>query len=147
MRHFIPFLLLGLILPGIAHGDIYKWVDSKGEVHYSDQPVPKADAKKLDVSPPPPTEGQAGASLADKEMAFRKRQVEREEAQKKQQEQQAEARQKQDNCQSARGNLRTLEAGGRIFSYNEKGDRVYLDDQARQKAIGKAQKEVETWCK
>lgn len=143
-RHLFLPLLLGLALPGLAWGDVYKWVDSHGEVHYSDSPLP--DAKKLNL-PPPPAADHAGPSLADKERAFRQRQVDREEAKKKQQEKQAEAKRERDNCRAARDNLRTLQQGGRIYRYNDKGERVYLDDQARQKAIGEAQQNIRSWCK
>ncbi|MGE5625491.1 MAG: DUF4124 domain-containing protein [Bacillota bacterium] len=39
----ISFFLLVLLTAGAALGDaVYKWVDSQGVVHYSDQPVPGA---------------------------------------------------------------------------------------------------------
>lgn len=143
-RHLFLSLLLGLVLSGPAWGDIYKNVDSNGEVHYSDSPLP--DAKKLDL-PPPPAADHAGPSLADQERAFRQRRVDREEAEKKQQQQQAKAKRERDNCRAARDNLRTLQQGSRIYRYDAEGKRVYLDDQARRKAIGEAQRNIRSWCK
>lgn len=40
-------LLLVSILPALAGGATYKWVDEHGKVHYSDQPPP-ADARKIE---------------------------------------------------------------------------------------------------
>ena len=38
------------LLAGTAHAvDVYKWKDSKGEVHYGDRPPPDATASTLDV--------------------------------------------------------------------------------------------------
>ena len=36
-------LLIFLLLPLIVHANIYKWVDEKGTVHFSDQPNPDAE--------------------------------------------------------------------------------------------------------
>jgi murein DD-endopeptidase MepM/ murein hydrolase activator NlpD len=58
-RHLIAYTLLGLGLGSIAFGalaggDIYKWTDSKGNVHYEDRTNPAANAIKLSPKVPPP---------------------------------------------------------------------------------------------
>ena len=58
-RHLIGFTLLGLGLGSIAFGaiaggDVYKWTDSKGNVHYEDRNNPAANAVKLAPKVPPP---------------------------------------------------------------------------------------------
>lgn len=150
----ILLLLVISLLASNAYADVYKWVDSTGKVHYGDQPPPSNKTQKLRVETPssatPPAEGAkapVSKSLADKEIEFQKRRVEAEEAQKKQEKQASEAKQKQENCVNARANLRNLQNNGRITTYDEKGERVFLDDAARQQATERAQKEVDTWCK
>lgn len=143
-------LLLATLLFAIAaHGEMYKWVDPQGNVHYSDQPPPNVKAKPLNVQLPPSSAAPANAekSLADQEMSFRKRRQEEQAAEKKEAQQEAQAKQKQDNCNQAQGYLRTLQAGGRIFTYDASGNRQYMDDASRQKAMEKAQKDVDQWCK
>lgn len=48
-------LLLGLLLAGAAaHAQIYRWVDEKGTIHYSNStPPPGAKAKLLDIDAKP----------------------------------------------------------------------------------------------
>ena len=67
MRRSNWILGAGLLLAGVASaGQVYKWTDDKGRVHYSDKPVPKA--QKLDVRAPgaaplapPSSESEGGA--------------------------------------------------------------------------------------
>ncbi|MEW5944069.1 MAG: DUF4124 domain-containing protein [Pseudomonadota bacterium] len=139
-----------------AHGEqLYKWVDSDGKVHYTDQPPPaKAEKKPLNIKVQPAAQTAVGEekkpvakSTAEKEQEFRQRRVAAEEAQAKREKEQADAREKERNCAQARGNLRNLQEGGRTVQYDAKGEKVYLDDTARQQAIVDAQKAVDSWCK
>lgn len=154
-------LLLALALP--VHAQLYKWVDADGKVHYSDKPPP-ANAKKeqtlnirttpAEAPAPAATEGEgkpaeakpAATALtpAEREMEYRKRKVEEE-----QKKQKAEAEQKhmQDNCLNAQRRARTYTEAGRIYTVDEKGDRVYLDDEARMRNLQDAQQEIARYCK
>ena len=147
----LPLLLL-LALGATANAEgLYKWVDSQGKVHYSDQPPAdaKAQGQKLEIrNQPAASSGESPEqSLAEKVQASRKRKAEAEEAKQKQDKAAAETKQKQDNCIQATGHLRTLQQGTRLIRYNAAGEREYLDDAARQQAILDAQKAVDTWCK
>jgi hypothetical protein len=62
MRRFL--FTLSLLIPALAAGQVYKWIDTGGKVHYSDRPVAGAQplAVPLQKSPPPqdkPPRGQA----------------------------------------------------------------------------------------
>jgi hypothetical protein len=62
MRRFL--LTLSLLIPALAAGQVFKWVDTDGKIHYSDRPVAGAEAVgvPLQKSPPPqrqPIPGQA----------------------------------------------------------------------------------------
>ncbi len=56
-RHLLGFSLLGLGLASIAFGafagDVYKWTDSRGNVHYGDRREGNATAVRLAPTPPP----------------------------------------------------------------------------------------------
>jgi hypothetical protein len=151
---FLASTLLGcLLITANAYAGVYKWVDSNGGVHYSDQPNPSPGTKQLNLPPSPTSPVSADSndsgpkSLADKEMEFRKRRAAAEEAQKKAEQAQKDAKQKEANCAQAKSNLGLLQQGGRVATVNEKGERVYLDDQGRQNAIDRAKADVNTWCK
>lgn len=47
MRRLCLFLLCFLVAATSVGGDLYKWVDEKGQVHYSDKPQPGATKMKL----------------------------------------------------------------------------------------------------
>ena len=54
---FISFIIL-LTIFGITHAEMYKWVDEKGNTHFSDRPV--AEGAKTYTPPPIPTVPAAG---------------------------------------------------------------------------------------
>lgn len=155
MRQLLTILSM-LAAATAAQAGVTKWVDAEGRVHYSDQPPPSAakSQKNLDIKTSPAsaqapvTEGKTGEkSLAEKELEFRKRQVQAEEAAAKQAKAREEAKRKQENCIQARNQLQALQEGQRIVKYNEKGERVFLEDSARPQAIEEAQRTVDSWCK
>jgi uncharacterized protein DUF4124 len=152
VRLLLSVLLLGLALPVSAQ--LYKWVDADGRVHYTDQPPP-ADAKqdqKLNIRKTQPgavapTDAQTPAapqSTAEKDLEFRKRKIDQEQAQAKAAEAENESRER---CASAQRRLYTYLDAGRIYSIDDNGERVYLDDDARQRDIEAARKDVARHCK
>lgn len=150
-RKLSLLFLLALIFSGTAFAGITRWVDAEGKVHYSDEPPPSGAKNEKQIVVPPsapvPSKESASKSLADKEMEFRKRQQEQADAQAKKDKEAAAAKVKQQNCDRAKATQRNLESGVRAFSINEKGERVYMDDSARQKALADAKKAVDSWCK
>jgi hypothetical protein len=153
MPKLLPLLFLLACAP--LHAQVYKWVDAAGNVQYSDQPPASAKGtKKLSADPQPSaapvnkeSSPKAAKTMADKEMEFRKRRVESEEAKAKQAKADADAKVRQQNCAQARGQLRSLQEGRRIVKFNDAGERVFLDDQARPEETARAQKSVDDWCK
>ncbi len=66
------FILLACLLCtlSLAHGDVYKWVDEAGVIHFSDQPVPGAERVTIKpvqtvTLPPLPSPVTAGNEAAD----------------------------------------------------------------------------------
>ena len=152
----IIFLLVLLVLSTTAQAQMYKWVDSSGKVHYTDQAPPaNVKQKKLDIttSPAPivatPNKKAPVASktLADKEMDFNKRRKQADDAIAKQTKEVEEAKVAKENCERARSIQRSLEENLRITQTDEKGERVFLDGEARQKEMDRAKKGVADWCK
>ncbi|HVS25853.1 MAG TPA: DUF4124 domain-containing protein [Burkholderiales bacterium] len=160
MPRLLSLIILSLLSGVVASADVYKWVDSDGTVHYSDQPPPGA-VKEQSLSnksgTPPGSSGASGAGNAapnaagpktyiEQDAEFRKRQVEAEEKHAKEEKVLAEAKGRQQNCEHARSSLQSLQSGQRVVKYNEKGERVYLDDNERGQEIANAQKSVDSWC-
>jgi hypothetical protein len=154
------WLTLCLSLP--ASAQMYKWVDSNGEVHYSDKPPPgNIKGEKLREPAPPPAASAPAAgkgeakkdaakagpkTAAEQEQAFRKRQLDAAKTQESEEKKQAEARDKAENCNRARAAVANLQIGGRQMRADEKGERVYLDEQQIAQELARAQQVAAATC-
>ena len=122
-------------------------------MHYSDIPPTGAAAgsiapRKIEPAVTNPSDIEnARRDLQKNEMEFKKRQQAGAEAGAKAEKDKADAEVKQRNCAQAQSYLRALEAGERISRTNEKGERLFLDDQGRSQEIVAARRSVESWCK
>lgn len=153
-------LALCVALP--ASAQMYKWVDSNGQVHYSDKPPP-SNVKTEELRPPaqaaatPTSTAEGGAkkdaakpgpkSLAEQEQAFEKRRADAAKAQAEQAKKDAEARDRAENCKRAKAALANLELGGRQTRIDEKGERVFLTDQEITQATSQARQDAAAACK
>lgn len=159
------------LVPGPAGAEMYKWTDADGKVHFSDQPPP-ASIKNLTTikrgkpagNPPPaasesdsdsvkpdPAAEKAKAAApktyVEKEMEFKKRQVEKAEREAAEKKKNDEAEAKKRNCDQSRAQLKSLQAGGRITQANAQGETEVLNDAQIAKEIERAKKSVADWCK
>lgn len=147
----ILFLIV-FFLPGVTpvHADLYKWTDSQGKVHYSDQPPARQEHRRVGPSTNPRLEQEAldaRRALADKvSQSERERQAQRE-AREKQLAEQEQARKKADQCQQARQRLTLLQENNRISRRNDQGQTYILDEAQRQAAIAGAAAQVDDLCK
>lgn len=162
MKRLSVALGLALCLALPASAQMYKWVDSDGRVQYSDKPPPSnIKTEKLRAPAPAPSapaasEGKGAAqkgatkagpkTAAEQEQAFRKRQLDEAKAQEDEGKKQAQARDKAENCKRAKAAVTNLEIGGRQMRIDEKGERVFLDDQQIVQETAKAQQEAAAAC-
>ncbi|MCX7140747.1 MAG: DUF4124 domain-containing protein [Proteobacteria bacterium] len=157
-------LTLGLALP--ASAQMYKWVDSNGKVQYSDKPPPSnVKTEKLRESAPAPApapsapaagDGKGGAkqdaaksgpkTVAEQEQAFRKRQLDSAKAREEAGQKQAESRDRTENCTRAKAAVASLQMGGRQVRIDEKGERVFLDDQQIAQELARAKQDAASAC-
>lgn len=135
------------------------WKDAQGRFNSSDRPpppdVPERAIIQRGVLKPAPTvaptasgaASEPGKPAVDKEL----------EARRKQNEQQTqEARRRPDvdpqviaraeNCERARGYMKTLESGVRIARTNEKGEREVLTDEARRQEMDRLRQTIAADC-
>jgi hypothetical protein len=133
----------------MAAEEMYRWVDSNGEVHYSDQPPPPEVKEyraitRSGAAARTSSEAQSdNGSLAEKETEFQRRRAQ--EAEEEARAEQAEAERRK-NCELARGQYNTISAGGRISRRDAAGEVVYLTDEQIAAETAEAQAEVEKWC-
>jgi hypothetical protein len=145
------FSIIVLSLIGLnAHAGVNKWVDPEGKVHYSDAPPPEAKTETVrNTSGKGQTEAPASyspKSYSEREAEMKKSKLEKEEAAQKKAQEETNTKAKQANCEAARQNVRSLEAGGRIVTYDANGERTYMEDDARTQRLEEAQGAVSKYC-
>lgn len=84
--------------------------------------------------------------MAERELEFRKRQKERAEAEKKLADAQAEAARKAEDCERARGYMRSLDDGVRLLRTNPDGSRELLDEAQRAAEVQRTQQIIQSRC-
>ncbi len=149
MRHISAFVALTFISLN-ASAALNKWVDAEGKVHYSDTPPPEATTQTVrNVTGKDQANAPASfspKSVAEREAEMRKSRQEKDDASKKKAQQDADAQTRKNNCASARENARALEDSPRLVTYDENGERTFLDDSARAQRLEEARKAVSANC-
>ncbi|HVL55868.1 MAG TPA: DUF4124 domain-containing protein [Burkholderiaceae bacterium] len=171
----LGLLSLALLSAPPAAGQ-YQWRDDSGRMVFSDQPPPtsvplnrvlRAPQQAAAAAPADPAAAAASApsgsasdrpshakaapsapeTLADKEMAFRKRMAERAELQKKDREEREKAKELARDCENSRGELHALESGAPIRRTTAAGERVYVGEQERQQRLAAVRKSLAEHCR
>lgn len=152
-RHItlVAVLLLPLIAPAAG---MYKWVDKDGNVHFSDRPPEEEQVSveelELDLDLDPEREAEGVTRLEDSQNSLDERRQTRTAAEERRARQRAEvekkAAQRQAQCHLARSNLAVLREQRPVYTFNDKGERVYIEDQHRQARIDESQRAVTQYC-
>lgn len=132
---------------------LYKWKDSNGTPHFSDVlPANGVNLKSVKVIEMR-TDGRvtdAGASatgstsaLANTNPAPVASTTSPEQARIKE----LEAQQTQERCKSLQNNLQNLNAGGRVYEMDAKGERKYLEDREMELRKQKVASAISQYCK
>jgi hypothetical protein len=135
-----------LVAAAPAGATMYKWVDKNGKVVYSDQPPPADVKSEIVKPPPPPVNPNAARELADKELEVRQRDKKRADDAQAAEKTRVEAERRRENCANARGQLLALQ-NANVVRYNEKGERIVLDEAGRREAAERLQQAVLENCK
>ena len=126
-----------------AAAQLYKYVDKDGRTVYSDQPPADRDSKTVNT----PATATASKSFVERDKEMDKLRAKSREDAKKADEKEKTAAAQDERCRQANERLRALVDGGRIWKYDEKGERTIMDDQEIETERGKAQKLVDEACK
>lgn len=132
MRPYFAIALLGLVAASAAQaGEVYKWTDDKGVVHYTDAPPEGRDfEKKKTAAPPPATAPQAEADAAEPAAAPAPAQGSA-----------------QANCEAARRNVENMERFSEI-SMDRDGDGTAekLTAEQREEELRRHRALVDVYC-
>ena len=144
-------LIATLLLQSPVFGDIYKWTDKTGEVHYTQTPPPDGIAAQKIQGAPPPAESQQTIHeeqqrLQERLDAFDERRAEQQEEEtiRKLEKEDREINEK--NCITAKNNLAKLHQGGIKRYLTPEGEVIRLTEEDRQRRITEANKQIEQYC-
>ncbi len=164
-RPLSALCLAALVLvagPAVAR---YKWKDNRGQVHISDMPPPRDIPDKDVLQRPTAAASRVAATLApgpasaasaaalpsklpvDPELEARRKRAEDEAKARSRADEDRLALQRTENCQRARQQMATLDNGQRLVRYNDRGERVVLDDAARADEAQAARRAIAQDCR
>lgn len=152
MKTIIAMLLIFAPLATV-NAQLLKCVGKDGKVEYAAQCPTGTKEQQTGIKSTkegPKTDAKAAqkSSLAEREADFRKRQTEQAQAAAKKAEEDKDAEASKANCHNARAHLTAIESGERIVIVDPAtGERSYLDDAGRAKALAQARASVAGWCK
>ncbi len=139
-------LLLVSITGAVQAGQVYRWTDEQGHVHFGDRPQANAEPVQIRSS---------GSSDASPDQQQRQDKTRRllnawEEERRLKAEQQAQAKTEQEGrqrrCIKARHELQDLENGGLFYELDEQGERRFWSEDQVQENKRRWREEVARWC-
>ena len=142
-------LMLAVTAAGPATaGDIFKWTDEDGNVHFEDRPAGENPEKvAIQSKPTNPARVQAmvqsrtdaAAKAAEAEAAAAPAGPSSEELQ-------AQADARAEKCSTSRAQLQKYVTSRRLYRQDENGERVYLDEDEMQAARERVENQVQDYC-
>ena len=129
----------------LAGAELYKYVDKNGRTVYSDQPPAGIDAKTVkdaavSSAAPPKT-------AVEKDKDLEKGRKEAREKADKAEKSAAVARAQEERCTQAKQNVQAFQEGGRMYKYNDKGEREFMGEEEIAAGLAKAQRDMDEACK
>ena len=151
----VRIILAALVMaaPAAVHAQLVKCVSKDGKVEYARDCPTGTTEQKIRSSTGPAggataTPAPAQQSMAERDAAFKKRQIEQQEAASKDAKKAAEEQQRREACTNAQVYAKNLEEGIRITRTDPKtGERVFLEDAERAKELTAARQRVAQHCK
>ena len=130
-------------------GEIYKYVDEEGNVHYVDRPTGESGEERLAIT-------YSGTSTAAVSSQVKRRQdymealdearSETESRREAEAQARAEMEARAAKCQESRARLESYLQAHRLYRQDESGERQYLDDEQILEARRKAEEAIQEHC-
>ncbi len=141
--------LMTLLVAGpLFAGEIYKWTDAEGNIHFGDKPVGDAP-ERLAIASRPTDQASVQAQNTARREARATAATEAAEAAAEgpsAEELQSAAVEKDQKCAEYKQKMQTLVQSRRIYNEDENGERVYLDEAQAIAARAKVEEQVSEYC-
>jgi hypothetical protein len=143
----LALLLLALLLAAAAPAQtMYKWVDEKGVTHFSETPPPDGKGQKVEVKPSAPSSTAPADAWKQRDLESRRSRILGEQHEQARAEQARDGAALKSRCDRARRELEILETPVRVFSRNDKKEKVYVTDEERARDIAELKRLVGEKC-
>jgi hypothetical protein len=133
-----------------AHAGLNKWVDENGKMHYSDSPPANTKVESVRNVAGKGQESTAAdpspKNYVQREAELKKARLEKREATEKAKQENTQNEERKQNCALARENIRALESGVRLTTYDENGERRFMDDAEHAQRLNNAREAVRNNC-
>ena len=142
-------LMLAVTAAGpAAAGDIFKWTDEDGNIHFEDRPFGENPEKvAIQSRPTNPARVQANVqSRADAAAKAAKAEAAATPTGPSPAELQAQADARTEKCSTSRALLQRFVTSRRLYRQDENGERVYLDENEMLAARERVENQVQDYC-
>lgn len=139
-----------VMMPTLAQADIYKWVDAKGQVHFSDAAPQNVNATTVQTTSKAqaPKESANTQTLLERQQRFtRKLEKERKAREALIAKEKARQEKRDATCQRARNQLEHFKSVHRFYQENPDGTITYLSDKEGDRFRRDAQASYEKRCR
>ena len=147
------FLVLALSAAALATsasaGEIYKYVDEQGNVHYLDRPTGESGEERMDITYSGTSSASVNAQVKRRSDYMAALDEAREETRGRR-ESEAQARAEMEaraaKCEENRSRLESYLQARRVYRENDAGEREYLDDSEMQVARQQVEEKIAETC-
>jgi len=143
-------LIVGLAMAGaVSAGDIYKWTDSEGNVHFGDRPSGASTEERLTISTSPTDPDRVRNIVQARNDARAERSVAKaatKAAEPTAEEIRAAKAERKEKCSTYKERLQKFVTSRRLYREDENGERVYLDEEETLAARARVQEQVVEYC-
>ena len=144
----VASMLALIAASSVFAGDIYKWTDEDGNVHYGDRPDGEQPERvAIDSQPTNPARVQATVQArVDSRTARAEAQAAAEAEGPSKEELQAEAAQRAERRTTYKAQMQKLVTSRRLYREDDNGERVYLDDSEALAARERVENQITEFC-
>ena len=137
-----------ICLTPAAAGEIYRWTDENGNVHYTDKPIGES-SEIVDIQSRATSPETVQRENRNWQQELERRQAQQAEKPAKPSREQVAAKREadQESCEIYRERLNTFHWSHRLFREDENGERTYLTSEEIDDARTKLQEKVDRFCK
>lgn len=148
--HMAATLALSVLAVSASQADVYRFIDSKGQVQYTDKPetlpaelLARLKSQRTDNAA---IADRVAADLKARDAAAKTQEAASKTAAEKVKADQVTAADKANRCTQARSQYAAVTTTGRVYTVDEKGERSYMDDAQLEKSRATAKEQMDTWC-